>query len=225
MEATNKQAQRNEILKIVSTLYPNFSETSLAALIAATDNIGGCSFIALRNYTSDKSSNTELQDHTVNIGASYAGMLTRDEDKLAAFDINTLDVDKINWKKYNLKGVSQEDFKAQVKAAAPQALAEMQAPKQKKDTSHMVWLNKCLFFNTTTQRLTIFGMKIKGTVTVEGEHKPVASAPKTVAKELIGKQANLSASKLRAYCLDNLLSHISIKGDTIEINCDYAISE
>jgi hypothetical protein len=214
-----KKAQRIEILKLVPVLYPHFAGEGLVQLIDATDTIKGVSFISLKGYSSDATNNTELQDHIVNVGASYANMLGKDEEKLKAFDIATLDCSKIFWDLYNIQERTREEFMAAVKADAPIALAEMLLPKKKKDMSHVVYINKVLSFDTNTQRLSIRGMKIKGVVTVEGEQKQTKSSPKTVAKQLIGKQADLSTHKLRTYCLDNLMSTIKAMGDTIEIQC------
>lgn len=215
----SQSATRQEVINLIMGIYPNFSEETINALIETTDNIKGVSFVSLIGYSSSKSNNTELKNHTINVGASYAAMLVRDEDKLKAFDITTLDVTKIKWKKLNLNGKTQDEFMASVKQDAALALAEMLAPKTKKDMSHVYRFNKCLSFNTNTNRLCLNGMTIKGTVIVEGEFKTVASSAKTVAKDLIGDQADLSSTKLRTFALDNLMSHIKANGEYLEVYC------
>ena len=98
------------------------------------------------------------------------------------------------------------------------ALNELQAPKQSKDTSNDIWLNKALVFNLNTLRLSIFGQSVTKSVEVKGEFKKVASAPKTIAKKLIELQAKGKAQTLRRFAIDNFNGLIKVSGETILID-------
>jgi hypothetical protein len=209
----NKQ---QAILTILNT-YNNISMEQITDLIEATNGIGGVSFVKLRGYSSDKSNNTEVADQLINVGASYANMVVKDENIFANFDLSKVDVNKFNYSNIDLNGISLDDYKKQVIEALPIALAELNKPTEKKETND-IWLNKALVFNLTTLRLSIFGQSINKQVEVKGEYKLTKSKPKTIAKELIKKTAGSRKSTLRRFAIDNFNGSIKVKGDTIEIN-------
>lgn len=212
-QLNNKQ---KAILAILDT-YSNISLKQVTELINATNGIGGVSFVKVKGYSSDKSNHTEIADQLINVGASYSNMLVKDENIFANFDLNTIDINAFNYDSIELKGKSLETFKKEVFEALPIALQELQKPKEKKETND-IWLNKALVFNLTTLRLSIFGQTIKKDIEVKGEFKKVASAPKTIAKKLIEKQAKGKSQTLRRFAIDNFNGTIKVKGDTIEIN-------
>ena len=212
-QLNNKQ---KAILAILDT-YSNLTLSKVTELINATNGIGGVSFVKVKGYSSDKSNHTEIADQLINVGASYSNMLVKDENIFANFDLNTIDINAFNYDSIELKGKSLETFKKEVFEALPIALQELQKPKEKKETND-IWLNKALVFNLTTLRLSIFGQTIKKDIEVKGEFKKVASAPKTIAKKLIEKQAKGKSQTLRRFAIDNFNGTIKVKGDTIEIN-------
>lgn len=201
------------ILQIMESM--KVDRKAVETLIEKTNQIGGCSFVALKTYNSDESGNSEFSDYTVNIGAVYENMLTKDADILAKFDVKKVDVNKYDYRYIDTNGLTLEGYKAAVKAALPTALAELQMPKASRQ-SNDYYLNKVLIFNTTTLRLSLRGQKISKSVEVEGTYKIVKSAPLTVAKNLIKQQANLPSEKIRRFALDNL-NGIKITGDTLII--------
>jgi hypothetical protein len=211
METTQKET----VLSILA-MYNGLNETKLNKLIEATNGITGVSFVSINGYSSDKSNHTEVANQVVNIGAAYANMLKKDENIYANFDVNSVDVEKFNYESIDMGKLSIDEFKKQVKENLAIALEELNQPKAKKETND-IWLNKVLCFNTTTMRLSILGQSIKKTVETKGEFKKVKSAPKTIAKRLIEKQAKGRTASLRRFALDNLINDISISGDKLEI--------
>jgi hypothetical protein len=218
---TNKQMKtlnnKEQAILAIASAYQGISAKQIEALIQATNGIGGVSFVSLKGYSSDKSSNTEIANQLVNIGAAYKNMLTKDADIYANFDLSKVDIDKFNYETIDTGKLTLEQFKQAVKEALPIALSELNQPKAKKDTSADIWLNKALVFNLNTLRLSIFGQSINKVVETKGEFKVVKSAPKTIAKRLIEKQAKGKAQTLRRFALDNFDGHIKVSGDTIEI--------
>ena len=210
---SNKQ---QAILTILNT-YNNISIEQITDLIEATNGINGVSFVKIKGYSSDKSNNTEVADQLINVGASYANMVVKDENIFANFDLSNVDVNKFNYDSIDLNGVTLENFKKQVIEMLPIALAELNKPTEKKETND-IWLNKALVFNLTTLRLSIFGQSINKQIEVKGEYKLTKSKPKTIAKELIKKVAGSKKSTLRRFAIDNFNGSIKVKGDTIEIN-------
>lgn len=209
--------QKQAAIAAIVTAYGNVTEETIIALIEATNGIGGVSFVKLKGYSSDKSQNTEVADQLINIGASYANMLSKDSNIFANFDLSTIDIEKFDYSTIDTGKLTLEDFKVAVKNALPIALDELNAPKAKKDTSADIWLNKALVFNLNTLRLSIFGQSINKTIEVKGEFKKVKSAPKTIAKKLIEKQAKGKSQMLRRFAIDNFEGSIKVQGETIEI--------
>lgn len=208
---------RQAAIQGIAALFSNVSVAQVEALIEATNGVSGVSFVSLVGYSSDKSGNTETANQLINIGASYQNMLTKDSNIYANFDVANVDVDKFNYATIDTGKLTLGQFKAEVKKALPTALAELNEPKAKKDTSADIWLNKALVFNLNTMRLSIFGQSVNKTITEQGEYKVVKSAPKTIAKRLIEKQAKGKAQSLRRFTIDNFNGSIKVQGETIEI--------
>jgi len=210
-------SNKQEVILAILNTYTNLSVEQVENLIKATNGIGGVSFVSVNGYSSDKSSNTEVANQVVNIGASYGNMLTKDSDIYANFDVASVDVDKFNYETIDTGKLTLEQFKQAVKEALPTALEELNQPKAKKDTSNDVWLNKALVFNFNTMRLGIFGQSVNKVVETKGSFKVVKSAPKTIAKRLIEKQAKGKAQTLRRFALDNLIGSVKVSGEVVEI--------
>lgn len=210
----------NREMAIVNILsvYTNLSADSLINLIHLTNGITGVSFVSINGYSSDKSNNTEIANQVINIGASYENMLQKDENIFAKVDLSTIDVNRFDYSTIDTGVYTLEQYKEEVKRMLPVALAELLEPKKNKDTSADIWLNRALVFNLHTMRLSIFGMQQNKTIEIKGQFKVVKSAPKTVAKRLIEKQANGRTATLRRFALDNLIGTINLKGETIEID-------
>lgn len=214
METLNRKEQA--ILAILES-YPNLTVVKIVQLIEQTNEIGGCSFVSLKGYSSEKSNGTELADYLVNVGASYKNMVKKDVDIYANFDLSTVDVDKFDYSTIDTKKLTLEQFKQAVKEALPIALDELQQPKAKRDTSADFWLNKVLVFNFNTNKLRLMGQSINKTTQVKGEFKVVASAPKTIAKRLIEKQANSRSASLRGFTIENFVGSVKVNGETLLI--------
>ena len=218
MKNLNAQTEKrqNVILAILNS-YNNVTLEQVTKLIEATDEVSGVSFVSLKGYSSDKSGNTETANQLINIGASYKNMLNKDINIYNDFDLSNVDVDKFNYDTIDTGKLTLEQFKQAVKEALPIALNELNQPKAKKDTSNDFWLNKALVFNLNTNRLSIFGQSINKVVEVKGDFKVVKSAPKTIAKKLIEKQAKGKTQMLRRFAIDNFEGNIKVSGETIEL--------
>jgi len=203
--------------------YPNLSSTDLFKIIDAT-TVKGAKFVSIKDYNSDKTDNTELANYVVNIGISYENMLNKDSMTLHSYSIDTIkDVlkDKVlthNYGKYDLKKFANSTNPSnEILELLPTALIEMkQADQQPTDRqNNNIKLNPVLWFNTSTNNLLIFGKKVSKVTTVKGEHKKTASAPLTVAKNII--RDTLRKDDLRTFKIDNMLTSITSKGQTLEL--------
>jgi len=204
------------ILAILNA-YGNLNLKQVELLINATNEIGGVSAVSIKGYSSDKSGNTEVANQLINVGASYQNMLAKDSNIYANFDVATIDIDKFDYSTIDTGKLTLAEFKTEVKNQLPNALAELNAPKKSIDTSADIWLNKALVFNLNTLRLSIRGMQMNKSVEVKGEFKIVKSAPKTIAKKLIEKQAKGRSATLRRFAIDNLVGSIKLVGQELEI--------
>lgn len=188
-------------------------------LIELTNGNERVRFVSLKGYNSDKSLNTEVANQIVNINASYANMLDKDaltlNNVVLNRDVLPL-VETWNYDRYDLNGVPVADFKKQVKEALEMALQELRNPKTGTRESNDIQLNKALYFNTNTLRLSVFGASISKEVVQEGVYKKVKSAPKTVAKQIIQKAVEPRTAKLRRFAIDNL-NGMKMDGETLEL--------
>lgn len=215
---------REGLVLAVLTAYPNLTVKTLAELINAT-SVKGCKFISLKDYTSDKSDNTELANYVVNIGIKYENMLNKDSITLNTYDIETIQTvlaEKVythNYGKYDLcKFADANNPQKEILELLPAALIAMKQADQKPTDreNHNEQLNPVLWFNHNTQNLLIFGSKISKGVTVHGEFKKVASAPLTVAKNII--RDTLRKDDIRTFKIDNVYTSLSAKGETLELS-------
>lgn len=203
---------KKEIRELLKQAY----KINVDELLKLTDPISGVSILRINGYSSDKSNNTEIASQTINVGASYENMKIKDENIYANFDIDSVDVEKFNYNTIDTAKLTLEEYKQAVKEALPIALEELQAPKKKRDTSADIWLNKVVCFNMNTMRLSVLGQSLSKQVEKKGEFKVVKSAPKTVAKKLIEKQAKGRTASLRRFAIDNLVTSIKVnKGEII----------
>lgn len=203
------------IAKIVSVY--GCSEAVVYELIEITNEMKrGARIASVLNYCSDKAEHTEIADHSIIIGFDYGNMKSEDKEKLRNFDITTVDVNRWNYESIDTKGLSIEDYKTQVREALAEALYEMNNPKENTRVNNDEWLNGVLVFNWNTERLAIVGQGIKKSVLIEGEYKKVKSAPKTIAKNLIKKQANLRGDKYKRLAIDNLTT-VRLQGEELQI--------
>ncbi len=215
------QKVENAIIQI-SEIYGCNPET-VRKLIDLTNEKQGVQFVSIRGYNSDKSLNTEVANHLVNINASYGNMIEKDILTLQS-DVNEikkkcLEIEKNwNYERYDLNGVPLEQFRAQVKdqfiaAVEKKRLAKLN-PKERENND--IQLNKALYFNTNTLRLAIFGSSLNKTVKQEGVFKKVKSAALTVSGQIVDKALETKTAQLRRFTLDNL-NGINLQGETLEI--------
>ena len=213
---THTENRQSAILAILNA-YGNLDITQIELLIKATNEIGGVSAVSIKGYSSDISQNSEIANQLINVGANYENMLTKDSNIYANFDVDSVDVDKFDYSTIDTAKLTLDEFKQAVKGQLSIALNELQAPKKTNDTSADIWLNKALVFNLNTMRLSIRGMQMSKSVEVKGTFKVVKSAPKTIAKKLIEKQAKGRSATLRRFAIDNLIGSIKLVGTELEI--------
>ena len=149
-------------------------------------------------------------------------MITKDANKYANVNLDKFNqlVDAFSLKYINTDGLSEFQFKSEIKLAYPKALAELTAPKSEAQKADIfIHFNKVLAYNTNTHNLSILGMQVNKTVVSQEPItlKMVKSAPKTIAKQLIQKSVDSRTATLRRFNIGNITKHISISGDKIYI--------
>lgn len=202
------------IAKIVSVY--GCDEKVVLELIDKTNSMKGAKFASISDYSSDYSQHSELANHTIILNFSYANMRKDDKETLRTFDVNLVDVNKFNYDSIELNGKDLTTYKNEVRESLNNALYEINNPTKKDRVNNDEYLNDILVFNWNTERLSILGQEVKKSVIVEGDFKKQKSAPKTIAKKLIMKQANLRVDKYRRFAIDNL-SIVKLQGETLEI--------
>jgi len=205
----------NELIADIISVYGCSKEQVLRLMEITSDMSKGAKFARIIGYSSDKSDHSEIADHTIILNFSYANMRKDDKETLRTFDVNVVDVNKFNYDSIDTKGMELTTYKNEVRNCLQNALYEINNPK-KKETSNDDYLNDMLVFNYNTLRLSIIGQGVKKETIVEGEYKKVKSAPLTIAKKLIKKQANLRVDKYKRFTIDNL-SIVNLQGETLEL--------
>jgi hypothetical protein len=205
----------NELIADIISVYGCSKEQVLRLMEITSDMSKGAKFARIIGYSSDKSDHSEIADHTIILNFSYANMRKDDKETLRTFDVNVVDVNKFNYDSIDTKGMELTTYKNKVRNCLQNALYEINNPK-KRETSNDDYLNDMLVFNYNTLRLSIIGQGVKKETIVEGEYKKVKSAPLTIAKKLIKKQANLRVDKYKRFTIDNL-SIVNLQGETLEL--------
>jgi hypothetical protein len=217
MENLQNAENRQKAILAILNAYGNLDIKQVELLINATNEIGGVSAVSIKGYSSDLSNGSEVANQLINVGASYQNMISKDEDIFENIDLNLIDVNKFDYTYINTNGVELNAFKQEVLNALPIALTELKQGKRKNDMSADIWLNKALVFNLNTMRLSIRGMQMNKSIEVKGTFKVVKSAPKTIAKKLIEKQAKGRSATLRRFAIDNLVGSIKLVGQELQI--------
>lgn len=213
---------QNSLISEILSVYSFFRKDLFFDLVSATNQVGGVSFVNIKGYCSDASNNTEIADQLINIGASYSNMLTKDNDKYKNCDFNAFSalVDNYSLKYINTDGKSESEYKAAIKAAYGNVLADLLNPKQTAPKAdNFIHFNKVLAYNTNTKNLSIFGMQVNKSVVVKSESEPkiVKSKPETITRQLIQKSVESRTATLRRFNIGNITKQINIIGDKIEI--------
>jgi hypothetical protein len=214
MKTTNKTL--NELIAKIVSVYGCDEQQVLRLIEITTDMSKGAKFATIKDYSSDKSEHSEIANHSIILNFSYKNMKKDDKETLRTFDVNLVDVNKFNYDSIDTKGMELSAYKNEVRNSLQNALYEINNPKQVERVNNDDYLNDILVFNWNTERLSIIGQGVKKETIVEGEYKKVKSAPLTIAKKLIMKQANLRVDKYRRYAIDNL-SIVNLQGENLEI--------
>jgi hypothetical protein len=212
----NTNTTLNELIAKIVSVYGCSEEQVLRLMEITSDMSKGAKFARIIGYSSDKSDHSELADHTIILNFSYANMRKDDKETLRTFDVNVVDVNKFNYESIDTKGMELTAYKNEVRNCLNNALYEINNPKPSTKVNNDEYLNEMLVFNWNTERLSIIGQGVKKETIVEGEYKKVKSAPLTIAKKLIMKQANLRVDKYKRFAIDNL-NIVNLQGETLEI--------
>ena len=189
---TSNVSLRSEILTLILMSYPDMTLNTLKGLINACSP-NGCKFVAIKNYSSDSSNNTEIANHVVNIGISYANLKECDNNTLSTLTPGATmgAIVKHDFSVYDLsKFAYPETPHMEILFHMENALNEMRNPKEtapKADNN--IKITNTLWFNTATKNLLIFGSDIAKNVIEKAETKKITSAPLTVAKNIIDRKS------------------------------------
>lgn len=218
----------NQVLAMLRANNGAISATGLFRLILVTNKVsisGVPTLAVLHDYNSDKSDNTELADYVINIGTKYENAKESTAKKIE--DITVADLPELHelctpatikgFAFIDRKGLSEAAYCDAVKLALPVAIEEMKNVTARPN-ENVIRLNSILSYNTNTGSLLLAGELVKGgkTVSVVGETKMTAKAPKTVAKEVVKNYLNARTSKIRSFKIENL-RQISVANEKIEL--------
>lgn len=180
---------------------------TLLSLIESFD-FRGVSFVSIRNYTSDQSENTELQNTLINVGTSYENM--KKEDLITLQNANPAELVTENFGQALIEQAIKEKIESIVNPSKRRSQGQKEA---------YIPLNeqKTLLYSKESKCVSIRGEVVSKRVVVEGEFKETNSKPITLAKRHIEKALKLRTAKIRTYKIDNILASVRVNGNEIEI--------
>lgn len=190
---------------------PNVAKAILT--FVSVKNIKGTSFVGVKNYTNKEG---ECSNQTFVVGINYENLLKNDLEKLLNFDLSTLEtsIDKeIVQTAYNelvdslKKRLADEETKAKL-------LAENDATIVASEAQKAAYTHLAKGLKMQDNHLYIYGLMVRKQVIKAIEYKKRNSAPKTVAKNLIKKAADLRETKYKQFKLGRL-EELNIAGITI----------
>jgi len=212
----NQNEMINEVVALIVSSY-GCNELEVRNLIDITTNMSrGAKYASIKEYCSNKSNATELANHNIILNFSYENMQKDDKEILRTFDVNVIDVNKFNYDNIDMNGKDINTFKNEVRSLLSEVLEELRNPVKKDRVNNDRWLNSMLVFNTETKKLSLIGESVKKSVIIEGEFKKQKSVPKTIAKKIVKKQANLRSEKYRRFAINNL-NFVNLQGESLEI--------
>jgi hypothetical protein len=183
-------------------------------LINKFASLKSATFISINNYLASTSG--ELADHVVNVNISVKNAKEADLKKLQA--VTPADLKAISQKsKIDFETVSQAY--SELLTSAVRNLSEDKEDRTAQSQAQSdayIFLTPAIRLHKETLTIHVFGQAISKHVIVEGQYKPVKSAPKTIAKNLIKKSLDMRSDKFRDFILGNA-DMLQVAGDTILI--------
>lgn len=181
--------------------------TTILSLVENFD-FSGVSFISIKGYCSDSSSNSEVADVLINVGGSYANMKKADLITLQGASAEKL--------------VSDNFGQTLIQQAIDEKIQSIVSPSEarsngQKDAYIKLNENGTLKYCKETKSVMISGVVVRKTVIIEGIYKEVKSRPLTLAKKYLDKILDLKLAKIRYYKISNITASVKVNGDTIEI--------
>lgn len=200
-------------LLIMTTVLTTSNIGKTIATFVSVKNIKGTSFVGVKNYENKEG---EISNQTFLVGINYENLLKTDYDKLLNFDLSTLktDIDKETLKTAYTelldslrKRLSDETEKARLLLKGDETIVRSEA--QQNAYTHL-----CKGLKTQDNFLYIYGLMVRKQVVKAIEYKKVNSAPKTIAKNIIKKAADLRETKYKMFKLGKV-EELHIAGITI----------
>ena len=184
-------------------------------LLNKFQKFNGVTFISLNNYESKTSK--EVANHTINIGLSVMNAKLNDLAKLKEMTESQL------LSLSESKGIAFDIFKTALselissfeKNTSPDM--DDRTNQSKGQTDAYIQITNAIKMHKESMAIHIFGQAISKKVIIAGEYKTVKSNDKTLAKNAIKKELNLSSDKFRTFIVENI-NDIKMQGETLEIN-------
>jgi hypothetical protein len=167
-------------------------------VLVSAKTIKGTSFVGIKGYENSKG---EISNQTLLVGFNLTNLLKKDLETLKAFDIQPI-IQKygkeVATKAYSelltslAKRTATEEEKEQLRKNADATIKRSDA-----QIDAYITIAKGIKQGVLRKDIKVYGMVVRKEVLIEGNYPSVNSAPKTLAKKDIQKQANLKQLKLR----------------------------
>jgi len=178
-------------------------ETKKLITKVVVKTIKGTSFVGVREY---ENKDGEVSNQTFLVGFDYENMLKNDLAKLKGFDLTKLG-ESVNKEVAQIalnelidsleKRLSSDENKAKLLSEGDKTMVLSEAQKN-------AYTPVCKGLKMQDNNLYIYGLMVRKTVIKAIEYKPKNSQPKTIAKGLIEKTADVTSRKYKQFKLGGM---------------------
>jgi hypothetical protein len=173
-----------------------------------------CTFVGINGYNSKTSG--DVANYTLNVNISVENAKQADLKKLENCDETSIkNISELSGIGLDICKLALSELLTSAKKNLSENIKERSNQSQAISEAY-VNITPSIKLHKESLQVYIFGQIINKTLITKGEHKPVKSSSKTIAKNAIKKSLNLSSHKFREFCLGNI-DAIKIKGETIEL--------
>ena len=178
-------------------------ETKKLITKVVVKTIKGTSFVGVREY---ENKDGEVSNQTFLVGFDYENMLKNDLAKLKSFDLAKLG-ESVNKEVAEIalneliesleKRLSSDENKAKLLSEGDKTMVLSEAQKN-------AYIHICKGLKMQDNSLYIYGLMVRKTIIKAIEYKPKNSQPKTIAKGLIEKTADVTSRKYKMFKLGGM---------------------
>jgi hypothetical protein len=197
----------------------------LVDFITKTNNITGCSFASIRNYTN---SSGEVANHLINLGATLSGAKAKDLATIKKVSVSTLYTKffntnpNINFETFTKAFNELQDSFVKIGDKNLDGTDKEQSNYSAGQTNAYQIINPSVKVHIEKQRLYIYALRESKEILEYGEYKTTKKQAKTICKDFIKKELSFKSEKFVMYIVEKAdvmnLAKTTFNGEELTIN-------